>query len=628
MENLINSININTGKKSSKNSALNKSSRVSQELLLQKAYFQQLFDNSPQAIAMLNNQHLIITINQAFTKMFGYYPEEVKGMHINDIVIPDFLKWEAKSITDSITNGNVLNRETKRKRKNGDIIDVSILAYPIKLKDVQVGHFCIYSDISQRIKITAELEIQKAYFQQLYENSPEGIVMLDIKDRIVMVNRAFEEIFGYYAEDIQNCYLNDLIVPPLHLEEGETISNAVQNGTTIRLESVRMKKDNTLIQVEILGYPIYYGGKQVGIYGIYSDISQRKNAEDKLRYISMHDPLTGLYNRSFFEEQFAVFHESPVKEIGVIVCDVDGLKIVNDTLGHNKGDEMLLAVSGIIKNCLAPSDFAARIGGDEFVIILPGKTSLEVEGIIKRIRENIAEYNKQIDNLPVNVSMGFAVSTLSEHKRTRDLLIEADNNMYRDKILGRESARNALVQILITALQEKDYITEGHGDRVQEIILRFAKILSLPSRTVSELKLFAHFHDIGKVGIPDSILAKPGSLTPEEQNIMRRHSEIGARIARSSPELIPISDWIFKHHEWWNGTGYPLGLEGAEIPLECRILALADAYDSMTSDRPYRKAMTHQEAIAALKKLSGIQFDPHLTSLIIPILENVAEISN
>lgn len=623
MENIINSININMAKSKSNKAPSNASHRVNEELLLQKAYFQQLFENSPQGIAMLNNQHIIITINQAFIKMFGYSLEEVKGTHINDIVVPDFLKWEAISITESITKGDNVIRETKRKKKNGDIIDVSILAYPIKLKDIQVGHFCIYSDISHRISITHELEIQKAYFQQLYENSPEGIVMLDNKDRIVMVNTAFEKIFGYYADDIRDCYLNDLIVPPRYCSEGETISKTVQNGQTVCIESVRMKKDGSLIQVEIMGCPIYYDGKQVGIYGIYSDISLRKYAEDKLRYISMHDPLTGLYNRSFFEEKLGYFQESSSCGIGIIVCDVDGLKIVNDTLGHDKGDEMLLAASCIIKGCLSPSDFAARIGGDEFVIMLPQKNLSEVEAIIKLIRKNISDYNNN-NNLPLNVSMGCSVSAINELKGIRDLFIEADNNMYRDKICARESARNALVQILITALEKKDYITEGHGKRIQEIILHLASALNLPPRTVNELKLFSHFHDIGKVGIPDSILSKPGPLTLDELKVMRRHAEIGARIARSSPELIPISDWIFKHHEWWNGTGYPLGLAGEEIPLECRILALADAYDSMTNDRPYRKAMTPSEAIAELKKQSGMQFDPYLTAMIIPFLENMA----
>lgn len=469
-------------------------------------------------------------------------------------------------------------------------------------------------------KINEELLLQKAYFQQLFENSPEGIVMLDNKDRIVMFNRAFETMFGYSFEDVKNCYLNELIVPEAFYDEGEKISQSVQEGKTVRLEAVRMRKDGTLIQVAILGYPIYYNDLQVGIYGIYTDISQRKNAEEKLRYMSMHDSLTGLYNRSFFEEKIKYFQENPCHKLGIIVCDIDVLKIVNDTMGHDKGDEMLLVTSNIIKSCLSPCDFTARIGGDEFVVILPHKDSLEVENFIEMIRANISEYNRKLNSLPINVSMGYAVSEIKAPKNINDLFREADNNMYRDKIHGGKSARSALVRTLTTALEGRDYIIEGHGERIQELVQSMAVKLNLPERTINEMKLLAQFHDIGKVGVPDSILFKPGPLTSEELKIMRRHSELGARIARSSPELIPISDWIFKHHEWWNGKGYPLGLAGKEIPLESRILAIADAYDSMTSDRPYRKAMTHDQAIAEIIKCSGTQFDPALVELMLPVL--------
>ena len=134
---------------------------------------------------------------------------------------------------------------------------------------------------------------------------------------------------------------------------------------------------------------------------------------------------------------------------------------------------------------------------------------------------------------------------------------------------------------------------------------------------MTDLRLLAQFHDIGKVGIPDRILLKPGPLSPEEMVEMKRHSEIGHRIANSSPDLLPVADWVLKHQEWWNGAGYPLGLAGEKIPIECRILAIADAYDAMTSDRPYRKAMSHDAAVTELRRCAGTQFDPTLVELFI-----------
>jgi HD-GYP domain-containing protein (c-di-GMP phosphodiesterase class II) len=174
---------------------------------------------------------------------------------------------------------------------------------------------------------------------------------------------------------------------------------------------------------------------------------------------------------------------------------------------------------------------------------------------------------------------------------------------------------------MMRALKARDFITEGHADRLQVLVVRMARVLELPERTVNDLRLLAQFHDIGKVGVPDSILFKKGSLSKAEYSIMQRHCEIGHRIALSAPELVLIADWILKHHEWWNGEGYPLGLKGDEIPLECRILALADAYDAMTSDRPYRKAMSHEEAVSEIKRHAGTQFDPNLVPRFLEILD-------
>jgi len=169
------------------------------------------------------------------------------------------------------------------------------------------------------------------------------------------------------------------------------------------------------------------------------------------------------------------------------------------------------------------------------------------------------------------------------------------------------------------ALEARDFITEGHADRLQDIVLTLGEAMGLAERTLADLRLLAQFHDIGKVGIPDRILFKPGRLTFEEFKEMQRHSEIGHRIAQSAPDLLPIADHILRHHEWWNGQGYPLGLKENDIPLECRILAIADAYDAMTSNRPYRKAMSQEQAFNELMANSGLQFDPKLVPIFVKV---------
>lgn len=197
---------------------------------------------------------------------------------------------------------------------------------------------------------------------------------------------------------------------------------------------------------------------------------------------------------------------------------------------------------------------------------------------------------------------------------------DPENEIYREIIQKSKSGKSAVVQALLRTLKEKDLITEKHSDRLQDLVVALARTIAMSENKIPSLQLFAQLHDIGKVAISDSVLLKPMSLTEKEIVKMRRHCEIGHCIAMASPYLAPIAEWILKHHEWWDGSGYPLGLKGEEIPLECRILAIADAYDAMTSDRPYRKAMPKEAAIEELIRFSGRQFVPELVEKFIEII--------
>jgi HD-GYP domain-containing protein (c-di-GMP phosphodiesterase class II) len=286
----------------------------------------------------------------------------------------------------------------------------------------------------------------------------------------------------------------------------------------------------------------------------------------------------------------------------------------------------LVRTAELIRTCFAESDLVARIGGDEIAVLM-GHTSPEmIEAAMLRVYSAVESTQRKPQRIPISLSAGSAFRA-DASVSMRELFREADNKMYRGKLHRSQSTRSAIVQTVMTLLEARDFITEGHAERLQEMLIRLAKAAGLPESRMTDLRLLAQFHDIGKVGIPDRILLKPGPLEPDEVIEMRRHCEIGHRIAQSSPDLLPVADWVLKHQEWWNGEGYPLGLAGERIPIECRILSIADAYDAMTSDRPYRKAMSHAAALAELRRCAGVQFDPALVELFIATCPDTAESS-
>jgi diguanylate cyclase (GGDEF)-like protein len=306
--------------------------------------------------------------------------------------------------------------------------------------------------------------------------------------------------------------------------------------------------------------------------------------------------------------------------VGILVCDLDGLKLVNDTLGHKAGDELLLNAASIIKKHFRESDVVARIGGDEFAVILPHSSRATVEKSYSRIKEMVEAYNSRRPKIPICISIGMAVSG-EDPANMYDTFKEADNNMYREKLNQSQSARRAIVQTLWRALEDREYMIDRGSSQLQELVVKLAQAMGLSERSITDLRLLAQFHDIGNIGINEQIFYKSGPLTPEEQREVQRHCEIGHRIAQSSSELVPIADWILKHHELWDGGGYPLGLKGREIPLECRVLAIASSYHAMTTERPYRKALGKEEAVKELRKCAGTQFDPRVVKKFLQVLK-------
>lgn len=350
------------------------------------------------------------------------------------------------------------------------------------------------------------------------------------------------------------------------------------------------------------------------------DITEKRRFIDELQYQSNHDMLTGVYNRNYFE-RYIKEHQNFSETITIVSLDLDGLKIINDTFGHSTGDKVLKTLASIMKKVVGGKGTCIRLGGDEFAIIFQNTAYTEVLNTMEQIRGALKPYNEQhIEQ--INISYGVEQSTNKENN-IESLLRIADANMYTRKLLKKESSRNSAIQLLSAAIDARDYMTDGHGERLQSHMLALAKQSNLPSEIHPKLELFAKFHDLGKIAIPDSILLKPSKLTKLEFDVVKKHSETGYQIAASSTILSPIADLILHHHEWWDGTGYPNNISGKNIPVECRIISIIDAFDAMTNDRVFRKAMPATDAIEEIKQCSGSQFDPEFVELFLNYIETV-----
>lgn len=338
--------------------------------------------------------------------------------------------------------------------------------------------------------------------------------------------------------------------------------------------------------------------------------------EKQLTYISYHDALTGIYNRAYFYAK----SKDVIPQMAVIMADFDGLKVINDTFGHKMGDKALQETAQIITDCLPSDGFVARVGGDEFAVVLFSTTTHEIKAVCGAIRQKIDNYNRGTV-IPLHLSLGYALVEEKE-MTSEELLAAADKWMYREKLRQSGTKRSQFYNTLKEMLVARDYITEGHATRVTTTTVSLAKAAGVPSVQIPDIELFAYFHDLGKVGVSDSILNKCGPLTENERQEMQQHSEIGHRIASAMDNLAMISDWILKHHERWDGKGYPYGIAKEDIPIECRILAITDAYDAMISDRPYRKAMSSLAALEELCRNAGTQFDPNLVEKFVAIIKS------
>ncbi|MGE5405371.1 MAG: CHASE4 domain-containing protein, partial [Candidatus Saccharibacteria bacterium] len=360
------------------------------------------------------------------------------------------------------------------------------------------------------------LSKSEARYRAIVEDQTEMICRFKPGGVITFVNDALAKYYGLQPRDLIDTSLYELFPEEERYIFASQISSL--SPTNLFIESIHriVGSDGSVRWLEWSKRMLFDADNNFLEYQVVGrDVTDRSHAEEKLKYLSIHDTLTGLYNRTYFEAEMQRLDNQRSLPVGIIIGDLDGLKLINDTLGHQTGDELLKVAADTISKYFRSSDVVARVGGDEFAIILPNCSIETVAQACNRIKSGVSDYNEK-GFTPLSLSLGFAVRE-DMSVSLSDLYKEADNNMYREKLHSSRSARAAIVTTLKKALEARDFFTDGHADRLQHLAAKLGEALGVSGQDLNDLKLLAQFHDIGKVGIPDRILFKPGPLTTDEK---------------------------------------------------------------------------------------------------------------
>lgn len=355
-------------------------------------------------------------------------------------------------------------------------------------------------------------------------------------------------------------------------------------------------------------------GHITGAVIVFRDFTEKKEKQKQIEYLSFHDHLTGLYNRRYIEDAAHRLDTDRNLPYTVIALDVNGLKLTNDAFGHEMGNKLLVTVADIVKQSCRADDIIGRVGGDEFIILLPKTDAAQAERIMDRITELASQ--TVVDSIIISLAVGYAVKTNREQEMG-SIMRDADQYMYNNKLKHGKTMRNQVIETVLRNINLKYDQEQIHTERVSQYCEAIARALGFSEKEVDQIKTAGALHDIGKIVVPSELLNKPGKLTADEYEAIKRHTETSYQMLKSVHEYMGLAEAVLHHHERWDGTGYPGGLKGIDIPREARIIAVADVYEAMTAERSYQKTKTKEEAVSELKRCAGTQFDPEIVEVFV-----------
>ncbi|MCK9348594.1 MAG: diguanylate cyclase [Sphaerochaeta sp.] len=470
----------------------------------------------------------------------------------------------------------------------------------------------------QKAENEAALEASQRNLRLILDSTAEGIFGTDEKGRCTFCNASCLRLLGYEdAQELLGKNMHQLIHHStreglLIDEETCPIRSCLSSSDGVAMENeVFWRKDGTCLDVLCYAYPQVEDGTIIGSVITFLDNTERKRNQEKIAFLSLHDQLTGLHNRTYADQAMVRLDTEDQLPLSIIIGDVNGLKLTNDIFGHAMGDKLLQRIARSLRLSCRTSDVVSRIGGDEFLILLPHTDGNEADQIAKRIEEHLEEDGIRAGKR--SIALGSATKTSTE-ETIQGTFDRAEDQMYRRKTLRRAETHKKQLQDLSEMLYEKAPGERLHAVKVQRHAARIASLLHLNDEEASKLQRAGLYHDIGKVVLePEIITSKNRSTLVQER--YREHVSAGYRILNMFEETVDLAPMILHHHEWWDGSGYMKGLRGTEIPYFSRLLRLAEVWE-----REHLDQATNEQIEKTLTKLAGIEVDPHLVERILSAL--------
>ena len=579
-----------------------------------------IIEHNRNAVAVHDKNLNYMYVSQPYIELFNLHGKELIGRHHYE-VLPS-MPEDFKEVHRRVLRGEIIRSdESSSAFEAGKYVVWE--CRPWYEDDGSIGGFILYiEDITERKKFEQLMINEKEQLKTTLLSVGDGVISTDVRGNIVVMNPVAEKLTGWSISEAEGREINSvfrIIREQTRVPVEDFIMQILTQGKVIDYSNkLLISKTGNELPVEISVAPIVHSdGSVSGAVFIFRDVSEKRAEQRKIEFLSYNDVLTGLYNRRYIEDAMIDLDTPENLPITIFSVDVNGLKLANDAFGHEFGDQLLKTFADILKGVCQPEDVIGRVGGDEFCILMKNTDEDEAASIKERILDEMSKL--KLYPIVASLAIGFAVKHSPEDD-IKTVMVLSDHRMYQDKIKSRKTMRTQTIQMALDHNNLSHTHEQSHSYNVSLYCEAIARAMGFDEKSVQEIKTAGLLHDIGKIMISSHILNKSGKLSKDEFNLVKRHPEVGYQLLRTVDEYAHLSEFVLYHHECWDGSGYPIGLKDEEIPLFSRIIAVADAFDAMTGERPYQRTKTQSEAIEELKRGMGTQFDPEIVKIFCPLV--------